>query len=358
MNIPKTMRALVAYSKDKYQLEENFPVPEISADEILIKIEACGVCAGDVKAWHGAAKFWGDENQPSWVKAPFIPGHEFVGEVVQKGSNSEHDVEVGDRVTVEQIAPCQECRFCKTGKYWMCQKHDIYGFQKNVNGGMAEYAKITKGGLVYQIPKDMPIEKAILVEPYACAKHAIDRAQIGNEDVVVLSGAGPLGIGMIGAAKLRNPKCLIVLDLKEERLQMAKKFGADIVMNPTKEDVVQKVLDQTEGYGCDIYVEATGAPPSVIQGLNMVRKLGRFVEFSVFGSETSVDWSIIGDSKELDLLGAHLSPYCFPTVIEWIMQGKLPTQGVASHFFGLERWEEAFDLNGKGDHSMKVVLRP
>ena len=165
-------------------------------------------------------------------------------------------------------------------------------------------------------------------------------------------------MGMLGVAKLRNPKCLIVLDLKEERLDMAKKFGADMVMNPAEEDVVQRVKDMTDGYGCDIYVEATGAPQSVIQGLNMVRKLGRFVEFSVFGSETTVDWSIIGDTKELDLLGAHLSPYCFPTVIEWIDSGKLPTEGVASHFFPLEQWEKAFDFNGRGEHSMKVVLRP
>ncbi len=358
MSIPKTMRALVAHSREEYKLEENFPVPQIDDEEILIKVEACGVCAGDVKAWHGAAKFWGDANQPSWVKAPFVPGHEFVGEVVLKGADSKHGVQVGDRVTVEQIAPCGECRFCRTGHYWMCQKHDIYGFQSNVNGGMAEYVKVAKGGLVFKVPKEMPIEKAILVEPYACAKHAIDRAQIGNEDVVVLSGAGPLGMGMLGVAKLRNPKCLIVLDLKEERLDMAKKFGADMVMNPAEEDVVQRVKDMTDGYGCDIYVEATGAPQSVIQGLNMVRKLGRFVEFSVFGSETTVDWSIIGDTKELDLLGAHLSPYCFPTVIEWIDSGKLPTEGVASHFFPLEQWEKAFDLNGRGEHSMKVVLRP
>ena len=138
MNIPKTMKALVAYSASEYRLETEYPVPVINDEEILLKVEACGVCAGDVKAWHGAPKFWGDANQPSWVQAPFIPGHEFVAEVVPVGKDSQHGVEVGDRVTVEQIAPCGECIFCKTGRYWMCQKHDIYGFQGNVNGGMAE----------------------------------------------------------------------------------------------------------------------------------------------------------------------------------------------------------------------------
>lgn len=355
---PKTMKALVAYSKDEYKLEPAYPVPEIGPEELLVKVEACGVCAGDVKGWHGAPKFWGDENSPSWVKPPFIPGHEFIGEVVAIGSPYTGDARIGDRVALEQIVPCGKCMFCETGRYWMCQKHDIFGFQSNVNGGMAEYARIPKEARVYKVPKEMPIEKAILVEPYGCAKHAIDRATISNEDVVVLSGAGPLGIGMLGCAKLRNPKLLIVLDLKEERLEMARKFGADIVMNPAKEDVVQRVKDLTGGYGCDIYVEATGAPPSVVQGLNMIRKMGRFVEFSVFGSETTVDWSIIGDSKELDLLGAHLSPYCFDTVLEWIDNGKLPSEDVVSHVFPLDQWDEAFRINDRGDGSMKVVLVP
>lgn len=355
---PKTMKALVAYNKDEYRLEAAYPMPEVGPEELLIKVEACGVCAGDVKAWHGAPKFWGDDKSASWVKAPFIPGHEFIGTVVEAGSPYTGEIQIGDRVALEQIVPCGKCMFCRTGRYWMCQKHDIFGFQTNVNGGMAEYVRIPKEARVYKVPKEMPMEQAILVEPYGCAKHAVDRAQITNEDVVVLSGAGPLGIGMLGCAKLRNPKLLIVLDLKEERLELAKKFGADIVMNPSREDVVKKVQDLTEGYGCDIYVEATGAPPSVVQGLNMIRKMGRFIEFSVFGSETTVDWSIIGDSKELDLLGAHLSPYSFDTVLEWIGKGKFPTEKVVSHVYKLDRWEEAFRVNDKGDGSMKVVLVP
>jgi len=215
---------------------------------------------------------------------------------------------------------------------------------------------INKTGLVYKVPKDLEMEKAILVEPYACAKHCIDRAQITYDDVVVISGAGPLGMGMLGAARLCNPKKLIMLDLKQDRLDKCLEFGADLVFNPAECDVVEEIRKLTDGYGCDIYVEATGAPPSVIQGLNMIRKLGRFVEFSVFGSETTVDWSIIGDSKELDLLGAHLSPYCFPTVIDWIAEGKLPTAGVTSHVFPIDEWEHAFEVAGKGDGSMKVVL--
>ncbi|MDR1744140.1 MAG: zinc-binding dehydrogenase, partial [Planctomycetota bacterium] len=156
-----------------------------------------------------------------------------------------------------------------------------------------------------------------------------------------------------------NPSKLIVLDMKDDRLETAKKFGADIVINPSKEDAVKKVLELTDGYGCDVYIEATGHPGSVKQGMDMVRKLGTFVEFSVFGAETTLDWSVIGDVKELDLLGAHLSPYCFPPVIEWIANGKLPTEGVVTHVYKLDDWKEAFELALSGkDGANRVVITP
>ncbi len=357
MKIPEKMKAVVAYSPGDYRLEE-VAVPKIDDEEILVKVEACGICAGDIKAFHGAPSFWGGEGQPPYIKSPMIPGHEFIGEIVAIGSRVKGSFKVGDRVISEQIVPCGECKFCKTGRYWMCQKHDVYGFQNNVNGGMAEYMKFPKEAVNHHVPKDLPLEKAVLIEPYSCSKHAVDRANIKNEDIVVLSGAGTLGLGMIGPAKLRNPEQLIVLDLKDERLDLAKKFGADITMNPKKENVVEKILEMTDGYGCDVYIEATGHPNSVVQGLQMIRKLGTFVEFSVFNDPVNVDWSIISDRKELDVLGSHLGPYCYETVIKWLEEGKIPTEGVVTHKFKLEDWEKAFEIAEKGENSIKVVLVP
>ena len=277
--LPKTMKALVAYGLGDYRLELDYPVPECGPDDIIIKTEACGICAGDLKCMHGAAMFWGDEVQPRYVEPPFIPGHEFLGHIVKMGENVS-GFSVGDRITADQIVPCGTCRFCKSGRYWMCQPHAIFGFQSGNNGGMAEYVRYPKNAVISRVPEEMPLEKALLIEPYGCSKHAVDRAQIGSEDVVVISGAGTLGLGMITYARMRNPALLIALDLADNRLEKAKEFGADLVMNPQKEDVTKKVLELTEGYGCDIYIEATGHPSSVQQGLNMIRKLGRFVEFS------------------------------------------------------------------------------
>lgn len=127
-SIPKTMKALVAYGQGDYRFEPEYPTPECGPDDIIIKTEACGICAGDLKCMHGVAKFWGDDIQPAWVKPPFIPGHEFFGRVVQVGENVK-DYDIGDRLTADQIVPCGKCRFCKTGRYWMCQPHDMYGYQ-------------------------------------------------------------------------------------------------------------------------------------------------------------------------------------------------------------------------------------
>jgi L-iditol 2-dehydrogenase len=336
------MKALVAYGKGDYKLELAYPTPKCGPDDIVIKTEGCGICAGDLKCMHGAAMFWGDAIQPAWVKPPFVPGHEFLGHIAQLGDNVK-GYAIGERLTADQIVPCGECRFCKSGRYWMCQPHDMLGFQSYNNGGMAEYVRYPKNARIHRVPEDLPLEDALLIEPYGCSKHAVDRAGIQCEDVVVISGAGTLGLGMVAYARLKNPAKLIALDMADERLAKAREFGADIAMNPGKADVVKQVLDLTDGYGCDTYIEATGNPASVVQGMSMIRKLGRFVEFSVFTAPTSLDWSIIGDRKELDVLGAHLSPYAFPFVIENIANGKLKTAGVVSSKFPIEDWERAFD---------------
>jgi L-iditol 2-dehydrogenase len=355
MPVPKTMKALVSYAKDDYRLEPHYPTPECGPDDIIIKTEACGICAGDVKCSHGAAMFWGDDVQPSWVQPPFIPGHEFFGEIVEMGANVT-GYQIGERIIADQIIPCGACKFCKSGRYWMCQPHNIYGFQCDNNGGMAEYVRYTKNAVIHKVPKSLALEPALLIEPYGCSKHAVDRAAIGCEDVVVLSGAGTLGLGMITYARMKNPAKLVVLDMIDARLEKAKEFGADIVINPGKTDAVKEILDMTDGYGCDIYIEATGAPASVVQGMQMIRKLGRFVEFSVFSGPTTLDWSVIGDRKELDVLGAHLSPYCYPFVIENLQNGKLKTNGVVTNTFSLDEWEKAFEYASGKYGDIKVAI--
>jgi threonine dehydrogenase-like Zn-dependent dehydrogenase len=342
-----------------YRLEE-VPLPEAGPGEVVIKINACGVCASDIKCYTGAPLFWGDENRKPYVEAPVIAGHEFIGEVVQlgEGAAEKHELQLGDIAIAEQIVPCWECRYCRTGKYWLCQVHNIYGFQPIVNGGMADYMKFPERSLVYKVPFDIPSASAAMIEPLACSIHAVQRGNIEFGDVVVVAGAGTLGLGMIGAAKLKNPGVLIAVDLISNRLEVAQKLGADITINPSETDAVQQVLDLTDGYGCDVYIEATGHPKAVEQGLHMIRKAGTFVEFSVMREPVTVDWTIIGDTKELNIHGSHLGPYAYPLAIDYIQSGAIDVNPIVTHQLPLEDYLTAFEMVQKGADSIKVQLVP
>lgn len=359
--IPATMNAVMCHGPHDYRYEQ-VAVPEIDEDEILIKVEACGICAGDIKSFHGAAMFWGGGILPPWNDAPVVAGHEFIGRVAAIGDRAakKHGLTLGDRAIAEQIVPCGECYFCKKGERWMCEQAHIHGHQRLVaDGGMAEYMKYGKFDVVYKVADELKAEHAAMIEPLSCSVNTVERAGIGFDDVVVVAGMGPIGLCKLQLAKLKSPKCLIAIDMKDSRLAVAKKLGADIVMNPSKVDTVKEVKALTKGYGCDVYIHNSGHPSGVIQGLEMLRKHGTFVEFSVFSGDTSVDWSIIGDRKELTIYGAHISGHTgYSTAIRMIENGSVDVSDIVTHTFKLSEWKDAFALAEKGETSIKVVLVP
>jgi len=360
-NVPKTMKALLCCGPRDYRYQD-FPVPPISEDEILVKVEACGICAGDIKSYNGAAMFWGGGVLPPWNDVPCVAGHEFIGTVAAIGDRAaeKHKLTLGDRAIAEQIVPCWECRFCRDGEYWMCEKANIHGHQKGIaDGGMAEYIRYGVRDIVHKVSRNIEAKHAAMLEPLSCSVHTIERAKIGFGDIVVIAGLGPIGLCKLQLAKLKNPRLLIGIDNREKRLNMAKKLGADVVLNFQETDTVAEVLKYTGGYGCDIYIHNSGHPSGVIQGLKMLRKRGRFVEFSVFSSETSVDWSIIGDRKELDIAGSHISGlYGYPIAIDLLEKNIVKVDEIVTHTFPLAQWQEAFALAEKGEDSIKVVLIP
>lgn len=355
----KTMQAVICHGPEDYRLGE-WKVPEPGPGEIVIKVESAGICASDIKCYLGAALFWGDKNRKGYCQAPVIPGHEFVGRVAAlgEGAGEKYGLKIGDRAVSEQIVPCWNCRYCQRGQYWMCQVHDIYGFRQRTFGAMAEYMLFPAGALNYKVPDSLPPKHAAFIEPLACSIHAVERGEIQFQDAVVIAGAGPLGLGMVAAARLKGPRLLIALDFSDERLETAKLCGADIGINPGKVDAVDEVLKLTEGYGCDVYIEATGHPAAVESGLRMIRKLGTFVEFSVMREPVTVDWTIIGDTKELNVHGSHLGPYCYPVAIKMLSEGRLPMDRIVTHELPLSDFQKGIDLVASGKQSIKVTLAP
>jgi len=338
------MRAVICHGPEDYRLEEVI-TPTPGPGEALVRVEAVGICASDLKCYHGAAKFWGDENRPAWAETEVIPGHEFVGEVVSidQEATDRWGVTVGDRVVSEQIVPCWKCRYCLRGQYWMCGPHDMYGFKRRNPGGMAQYMVYPAAALVYGISKDLPPAHAAFTEPLSCSLHAVERADIKFEDVVVVA---------------KYPAQVVALDMAPGKLELAKLCGATRTVNITEEDPTEVVLGLTDGYGADVYLEGTGHPAAVLQGLNLLRKLGTYVEYGVFGSDVTVDWSIISDDKELDVRGAHLGPHCWPAAIRMLESGVLPMDQICTHQLPLEDFQQGLDLVAAGTSSIKVSLIP
>lgn len=357
--VPERMTAVVCYGPQDYRLESR-PIPRPAAGEVLVKVLSSGICASDIKCYLGAEMFWGTDEQPGYCQPPVTPGHEFVAEVVAfgEGAAEKHGLALAERVISEQIVPCWNCRYCARGKYWMCPFGNVYGFRQKAFGAWAEYMVFPAGAIIHKVPDDIPLHHAVFIEPLACSVHAVERGNIQYQDTVVIAGCGPLGLGMVAAAKLKGPARIIALDLSEERLSLAKRCGADLTLNPATSDVVDEVKALTEGYGCDVYIEATGHPSAVTQGLEMVCRLGTFVEFSVMREPVTTDWTIIGDSKELNIHGAHLGPYCYPVAIRMLQAGRLPMDAIVTHRLTLTDFQTGLDLVAAAKTSVKVTLEP
>ncbi|MGH2534390.1 MAG: zinc-binding dehydrogenase [Thermomicrobiales bacterium] len=354
----ETMLAVVTHGPRDYRVEE-MPVPAPGPGEVLIEVGAVGICASDMKCWLGGPLFWGTGGAGGYVEGPCIAGHEYAGRVVALGDGAaeRHGVAIGDRVVAEQIVPCNACRFCQRGQYWMCRRHWIFGFKRTTHGGMARFNLFPANAIVHRVPESLSDGEAAYIEPMACAWHAVDRGEIEAGDTVVIGGVGNIGLCMLQIAKLRQPGQLVALDTKPYRLELARQLGADVAIDVTHEDAIAKVRDLTDGYGCDVYIEASGNAAAVNQGLEMIRKLGTFVEFSVFNEPSTVNWTIIGDSKELDIHGTHLGPGGYAPSIRALADGSVRVAPLLADAYPLTLFDEAMQAALSGD-VLKTIVTP
>lgn len=322
----------------------------------MVKVARCGICAADPKIFHGKAYF----SQVAYDHAPIVAGHEFIGEVVELGPGAaeKFNLKVGDKAIAEQIVPCWECYFCKRGIYNMCDVHEVFGVS-GPDGGWAEYIKYPAKSIVWKVPQDLSYEKAILIEPFACAIHGVQRANVQLGEVAVIAGAGAIGLLMLEVLKLKHPQKIVVMEPDDHRREIAQELGADVVINPLEEDPVERVKKLTGGLGCDVVLEASGSPQAVEAAVEMLRRRGRLMEFAVFAKKTSIDFSIISDVKELEIIGGHLGAYTYPLAIKYLNEGLVHTEKIATHNFPLPEWRKAIETSeSKENDAIKVTMTP
>ncbi len=349
-------QGVVIYGQEDFRYQD-VEIGEPGEGEVLVEIESCGICAADPKIYYGNAYF----AKVAYSHAPIVAGHEFMGRVVKlgPGAGAKYGLKAGDRAIAENIVPCGSCWWCKRGQYNLCDPHAVFGIVK-YNGGWARHMLYPKGSLVHKVPENISWSDAAVIEPLACALHGVNRARIQFGETVVVVGCGAIGMFMIQGARLKSPRHVIAVDVNSQRLALARELGADITINPAQEDAAAKVKSFTEdGIGCDVVLEAAGTNKSVQTAIDMLRRGGRLMEFSVFAQEVSLDWSIISDIKELEIIGGHLGFHTYKSAIDFLSKGLITSRGIASKPYALEDFKNAIDISkGAKDGAVKVVMKP
>lgn len=370
-------RAWVMVEPGKVTLEQ-FEIPKVAEDSALLKVEACGICATDKHVYQG--------HPSSLAQFPFIPGHEFIGTIVELGSRANEtmaifggSLQVGDRVAVAPSSMgCGHCYFCLTmpHRQALCNNRSmIYGLTSTRKspglwGGLSEYVYIVPRSYVFKLPKDMPLKRAILIEPGATGLRAVDRGLntgepflsqgLGVGRSVMVLGAGPIGLMIVAAYRYSGADLIIVQDLFPSRLRMAKRLGADLAIdgNLPFEERRKQVQEATGDVGPDIVVEAAGVPAAFREALDFTRRGGKLIEAGNFADAGPAEIRpFLICLQDLDILGCRYSPLLFKDVISMLKRTSIPVEEVVTHTFPLKEFPKALEVTGSKDAG-KVVITP
>jgi L-iditol 2-dehydrogenase len=326
------------------------PDPVVGEDDVLIRVKACGICGSDVHGFTGKT----GRRLP-----PLIMGHEAAGVVERMGKNV-RGFEKGDRVCFDSTVYCNKCEACLGGRFNHCDKRQVLGvsvpsFKRH--GTFAEYVAVPSW-IVFKIPDDLSFVNAALLEPAAIGTHAANRAPITPEDTVVIIGAGTIGLFILQGCRLKDAAEVIVADINEFRLSVAKQLGADVVVNPLECDLKELVIEQTEGKGADVALEAVGYAKTFDTAVSLVKLGGYVVAVGNLEKKAEFDLQQL-IARELTFTGSYASSGEFRECIDLVASGKINVEPLISEVLPLEEGPGAFDRLLKAEENLlKIVLEP
>ena len=337
------MRAAVYHGQKNIKIE-NVPVPEISADEVLIKVAYCGVCGTDVHIFNA-------EGGAFAVTPPLIPGHEFSG-VVEKIGGAVKNVQIGDHVSGDPNIMCGKCYFCRNGMEHFCTEN--IGVGTTVDGGFAEYV-VMKASHVFKVPKNLNLLYAAMSEPVSCCVHGIDLCRIKHGDTVLVMGGGAIGMIMLQLAKMAGAGLVILSEPVEEKRNLALKLGADLVVNPVAENLDEFLLNATKNVNC--VIECVGSVRTQADALRVAGKKAMVMFFGLVApdAELKINPDIIF-KKELTVTSSFINPYTFPRAVELISRGRINFDGIISKVVPLEELPNIL-TNDETRRAGKVVVK-
>jgi L-iditol 2-dehydrogenase len=338
------MKAAVYYSLDDIRIEDE-PQPSVSDDEVLVGMKACGVCGSDLMEWYLRSR------------APLVLGHEPAGIIVKAGKDVKN-FSVGDRVFAHHHVADLTCYYCRHGDYTLCPQFTQTRLEP---GGFAELFKVPAPNLqldTLKLPDRLSFEEATLIEPVGCCIRAQNKAGIHKGDSVAVVGAGPSGIIHTMLAKMAGASQVLTTDIVDYRLEMAKRLGADVVINPQKENVQTAVKQATEGRGADIAIVTAPNTKAVEDSIQMIRTGGKLLLFA----PTRPDQYARLSPHRLFFSEITVVPSYSVSHIETrqalglILSGKLKAKKLITHRFPLSQTHNAFQTAAKSKECLKVVV--
>jgi L-iditol 2-dehydrogenase len=352
------MKAALLTDKRTYEVRE-VPDPQVPQDGLVLRVEACGVCGSDVRRWREGLPA-GEGSLPGIPG--IIAGHEVAGTVIGVG----HDVEgyeVGDRLAVAPDIHCGTCFYCRRGLFNLCDSLHFLGITPGYPGGFAEMLQLTaevlRLGIVHKIPDGLSSRHAALAEPASSVLASHAKAGTDLDDTVVVIGAGPIGCLHIAVAKARGAR-VIVSQRSETRRELAKDFHPDAVIDPTREDFVDRVRALTEGRGAEMVICANPVAETQTEAVLAVRKGGRVVLFGGLPKAdpmTTLDGNRIhyGDIEVVGAFSYH--PTMHALALDTLTRGLIPAERLITHTFALDQIDQAFDV-ASGGLGLKVLVQP
>ena len=337
-------RALLAEPK-RFILEQ-VRIPEPKPDEVIVKVERAGICGSDVHIYHGVSR----------IQPPLVLGHEISGTIHAIGSGTE-GVQVGDRVAVEPGVHCGKCTYCVSGRYNLCASQYTIGGWSGHDGAYADYVRIPAQNL-FPLPEGMSYETGAMIEPVACAMHALDLAHISPGDNVFIFGSGTMGLLVAQAVRLSGAQSVAVADVVPQRLTLAKRLGVDEIANPTETDLVAWVTELYGEGGINRVIDTVTRPETFDLALKIVRRGGRIINVGV--PTQSVNWGLRELLREIELTGMNMYVRRnFNDAVAAITSGAIHVEPLVSSPFPLAKIGEAYTaVLHEQDRVVKVMLAP
>jgi len=324
---------------------QEVPVPEPGPSEAVIQVEQCGICGTDVHIYNGANR----------IKPPVVMGHEFSGTLHALGRQVT-GLRLGERVTVEPGVECGHCTYCESGRYNLCHSFYMIGGHPESPGAYAEFVRVP-AAKVLPLPEGMSFPVAALIEPTACAMHALDAGRVEPGQRVLVIGAGTVGLLIAQTVRLAGASEVIVVDLVPERLAVARQVGADVTVDLRETDFVAWAEARFGRGGIPRVFDAVGSAKTLDLAFRSVRRGGRIVTMAV--SQQTVEWQPGLLRFEVELTGMKMyTRRNFEQAIPAIHSGRVQVEPLISRSFPLERVDEAFQTVLTDNHRIKVLLAP